>query len=50
MPEPLDDPEHIIAVAIDRHAPGDVVALTRAILDELWDAGYEIRLRPADDW
>jgi hypothetical protein len=39
MPEPLDDPERIIAAAIDRHARGDVPALARAIVDELWRPG-----------
>ena len=49
MPDPLDDPERIIAATIGRHARGDVAALARAILNELWEAGYDVRQRPADD-
>jgi hypothetical protein len=48
MREPLDDPERVIAAAVERHARGDVEALAHAILSELWEAGYEVRLRPAD--
>jgi hypothetical protein len=46
MPEPLDEPERIIAEVIERHARSDVAALARAILNELWEAGYDVRLRP----
>jgi hypothetical protein len=46
MPEALDEPERIIATAIERHARGDVLALAHAILNELWEAGFELRLRP----
>ena len=46
MPEPLHEPERIIAAAIERHARGDLAALARAILNELWEAGFELRLRP----
>jgi len=46
MPDPLDDPEQIIAAAIERHSHGDVASLAGAILNELWEAGYEVRPRP----
>ena len=46
MPEPLDDPERIIAAAIERHSRGDVPALAATIVNELWQAGCEIRQRP----
>ena len=44
MPEP--EPEQIIAAAIERHAKGDPAALAVAIIERLWEAGYEIRPRP----
>ena len=40
------DAERIITAAIERHAEGGVVALARAIIDELEQAGFEIRRRP----
>jgi len=40
MPDPLDDPERIIAATIERHARRDVAAPAAAIVNELWDAGY----------
>ena len=42
----MDKPGRIIAAAIERHARGDVPALAAAIVNELWEAGYEIRQRP----
>ena len=42
----MDKPERIIAAAIERHARGDVPALAAAIVNELWEAEFEIRLRP----
>src|SRR5436190_15894853 len=41
----MDDPEKIIAAAIERHARGDLAALARAILNELWRAGYDVTPR-----
>ena len=38
--------ERIIAATIERRARGNVPALVRAILEELWEAGYEVRPRP----
>jgi predicted trehalose synthase len=43
---PALEPEQIIAEAIERHAKGDPAALAVAIVERLWEAGYEIRLRP----
>jgi hypothetical protein len=45
MAEPLDEVEieRIIAVALNRHARGDVEALTRGVIADLRDAGFEIR-------
>ena len=42
----MTDPEKIIAQAIWRHARGDPEALARQILDELHEAGYEVRPKP----
>ncbi|SRR6266849_4989371 len=44
MPE--REPEKIVAEAIERHAKGDPAALAVAIIERLWEAGYEIRPRP----
>ena len=46
MSEPLDEPERISAAVIERYARGDPIALARAILNELWEAGYDVRARP----
>jgi hypothetical protein len=43
---PALEPEQIIAEAIERHAKGDPAALAIAIIERLWEARYEIRLRP----
>jgi hypothetical protein len=40
------DPERIVARAIELHAKGDPDALARAILNELWEAGYDVRPMP----
>jgi hypothetical protein len=45
MPARLDEPERIFAAAIERHARGDVAALAPAILNELWEAGYDVTCR-----
>ena len=42
-PEELDEPEQIIAAALKHHPRRDPAALTRQILEQLWEAGYEIR-------
>lgn len=42
---PALEPEQIIAEAIERHAKGDPAALAVAIVERLWEAGYEIRPR-----
>jgi hypothetical protein len=34
-----------VKVYNSRHARGDVPALARAILDEMWEAGYDVTLR-----
>jgi hypothetical protein len=39
-------PERIIVAVIKRYAKRDSAALARAILDELWEAGYDLRPRP----
>lgn len=46
MPEPEDDVERVIEAAIWRRAKGDPAALARTILEELWEAGYEVTRRP----
>ena len=46
MAEPGDEPERIIAVAIERHGKGDPAALAREIVVELRNAGFEIRANP----
>jgi hypothetical protein len=45
MAELLDEVEveRVIAVAIYRHAKGDINALARNIIADLREAGYEIR-------
>jgi hypothetical protein len=45
MPDPRDDPEQIIAAAIERCAGGDIAALACAIIEELWEAGFDVRPR-----
>jgi hypothetical protein len=42
-PEVLDDPEHIIGAILKRDAQRDPESLTRAILEQLWEAGYDVR-------
>ena len=46
MTTPEDEAEGIIEAAIRRHSPVDAAALMRAILESLWDAGYEVTRRP----
>ena len=45
MAEPRDEVEveQVIAVAICRHARGDVEALARALIPDLRETGFEIR-------
>ena len=46
MPEPEGDIERIIEAAIWGRSKGDPAALARAILEDLWDAGYDVTHRP----
>jgi hypothetical protein len=46
MPEPEDGIEQIIEAAIKRYIVGDPAALRRAILEALWEAGYDVTCRP----
>jgi hypothetical protein len=46
MPEPEDEIERVIEAAIWRRAQGDPAALARAILEALWEAGYDVTRRP----
>ena len=45
MADPREESEieRIIVAAIEKHARGDVEALARGIIEELRDAGLEIR-------
>lgn len=40
------DPERVITAAIERYAKGDPAALAQMILNDLWEAGYDVRPRP----
>jgi len=42
---PEDEMERIVAAAIERHVKGDPVRLARAIIEQLWEAGFDLRLR-----
>ena len=44
MPE--DEVERIITAVIERHAKDNAPTLASAILEALWEAGYDVRLRP----
>lgn len=44
-PVPEDDPESIIAIAVKRHVKGDPEALAQALMEQLWEAGFDIRPR-----
>jgi hypothetical protein len=46
MSESQDDAERVILAAIRRHSKGDPAALARAILEQLWEAGYDVTRRP----
>jgi hypothetical protein len=50
MPEPPDDVERVIAACIaacvEQNAGRGPDGLARAILDSLWEAGYEVTRRP----
>lgn len=48
MPASYPDPEAIITETIYKHARGDIERLARAIIEELWEAGYDIRPRGDD--
>ena len=41
--ERIEESERVIVAAIEKHARGDVEALARGIIEELRDAGLEIR-------
>jgi hypothetical protein len=41
-----DDVERAIVAAIQQHVKGDPAPLARAILETLWEAGYEVTRRP----
>jgi hypothetical protein len=45
----MDEPETIIAATVKRCAPRSADALAQAILEELWDAGYEVRPKSDPD-
>jgi hypothetical protein len=45
MPEPEDNVERVIAAAVRPHSKRDPAALARVILEELWEAGYEVTPR-----
>jgi hypothetical protein len=46
MPEPEDDVERLIVAAISRHAQSDPARVAWAILETLWEAGYDVTRRP----
>jgi len=41
--ENLDDPEYIISATLKQYARCDPELLTREILEQLWEAGYDVR-------
>jgi hypothetical protein len=45
MPESDDDVERIITAAVWPHSKSDPAALARVILEDLWEAGYEVTAR-----
>jgi hypothetical protein len=45
MPEPEDEVERVLEAAIWRCPKGDLAALARAVLEELWEAGYDVTRR-----
>jgi ribosomal protein L31E len=44
MPE--DETERLIAASLERHTKADPARIARAILEELWEAGYDVVRRP----
>jgi hypothetical protein len=40
--EALGDPEHIIGAALNRHVQSNTESLSRIILEQLWEAGYDV--------
>jgi hypothetical protein len=46
MPEPEGDVERLIASCVERQAQSDPARMTRAILETLWEAGYDVTRRP----
>lgn len=46
MPEPQDDAEQVIATAFCGRLKGDPETFARAILESLWEAGYDVTRRP----
>jgi hypothetical protein len=43
---PEDEVERVIEAAIRRHPAGNIAVLKRAILEALWEAGYDVTHRP----
>lgn len=41
--EKFDDPEYIISATLKQYARCDPELLTREILEQLWEAGYDVR-------
>jgi hypothetical protein len=46
MTKPEDDVERLIAASAQRNAGRSPEALARAILEGLWEAGYDVTCRP----
>jgi hypothetical protein len=46
MPEPEDEIERLIAACVERHSSDNPASLVRAILETLWEAGYDVTRRP----
>jgi hypothetical protein len=45
MGKPENDVERVIVAAIWQHSRGDPAALARMIIEELWEAGYDVTRR-----
>jgi hypothetical protein len=46
MPEPEEEVERIIEAVIKRYSAGNPAMLRQAIVESLWNAGYEIAAGP----